>query len=378
MLRQSIFKYGGQIMEDILIALTKRLISISSVSGNEQAITNYIENNVKNLGKITRLNNSLALKISGKDSTKLFILNGHTDTVPAGEGWKSEPYQAKVINGKIIGLGSSDMKSGIAIMLYIAKIFSTKKPPCDLLFMFVESEEVDGSGTAKLMKFIHNDITKYDQSGGLILEPTNANSFGLGSKGNVFCEINFKGLGGHGSVSGNKTDRSIEQLANFINALPVIRKEWTNKYSEALLGEPTINVTSVFAGDKSAQNVIPNIASCVIDVRTTPQLEKSYKKELDKLASKYKFSYSLPHGLTKHGLCQKDSTIFKLAEKYYQKMDIKVFTGATDQCFYTEHNIPMLVYGPGESTQMHNLDEFVKVQNVSKAASVIIDLIDKF
>ena len=378
MLRQSIFEYGGQIMEDNLVALAKKLISIPSVSGNEQAIADYIENYVSNFGKTTRLNNSLSLKITGKDRSKLFILNGHTDTVPAVKGWKSDPYMPKVFNDKIIGLGSSDMKSGLAIMMYIAKLFSTKKPPCDLLFMFVESEEVDGSGTANLMKFIHKDITKYSQSGGLILEPTNSNSFGLGSKGNVFCEIHFKGVGGHGSVSGNKKDRSIEQMANFINALPEIRKDWADKYSEALLGEPTINVTSVFAGDKTAQNVIPNIASCVIDVRTTPQFEDTYKKELDKLASKYSFSYGLPHGLTKHGLCQKDSTIFKLAEKYYQKMDIKVFTGATDQCFYTEHNIPMLIFGPGKSSQMHNPDEFVKVQNVSKASSVIIDLIDKF
>ena len=365
-------------MEDKLVALTKKLISIPSVSGNEQAITEYIENYINNFGKITRHNNSLALKIVGKDRSKLFILNGHTDTVPEGMGWKSDPYKPKVINKKIVGLGSSDMKSGVAIMLYIAKLFSTKKPPCDLLFMFVENEEIDGSGTANLMKFIHKDITKYSQSGGLILEPTNSNNFGLGSKGNVFCEIHFKGVGGHGSVSGNKKDRSIEQMANFINALPKIRKEWADKYSEALLGEPTINVTSVFAGDNTAQNVIPNIASCVIDVRTTPQLENTYKKELNKLASKYSFSYNLPHGLTKHGLCQKDSSIFKLAKKYYQKMDIKVFTGATDQCFYTEHNIPMLIFGPGENTQMHKPGEYVKIQNITKASTLVMDFINKF
>lgn len=365
-------------MEKKLVDSTCNLISIPSVTGSEKEIVNYIENYLKNVGIIKRVNNSLALHIKGQDSTKLFILNGHTDTVPVGKGWTSDPYQPKTLDDKIIGLGSSDMKSGIAIMLSISEIFATNKPPCDLLFMFAEKEEVDGSGTQILMNLLYEEINKYQQTGGLILEPTNANNFGLGNKGNIFCELKFVGEGGHGSVNINKDARAIEQLSHFISNLSDTREDWAKKYSNTLLGKPTINVTSLLAGDKNSLNVIPSTANCTLDIRTTPEFENNYKNEFNKLSAKYGFTYTLPFGLTKHGLCKTNSKIYKIANINYKNMNINTFTGATDQCFFTEKNLPMLIFGPGENSQMHKPDEFVKISNITKAQTVILNLINKF
>ena len=54
------------------------------------------------------------------------MLNGHMDTVPAGDGWKYDPFAAKIVDGKLYGRGSSDMKAGLAVMMIVAKELSKK------------------------------------------------------------------------------------------------------------------------------------------------------------------------------------------------------------------------------------------------------------
>lgn len=365
-------------MEDTsAVKLTQTLIAIPSASGNEKELADYIEKFVKNYGTVYRFNNSLVLKITGHNNRKAFIINGHIDTVPGNEQWTLDPLKPTIKTGKLYGLGASDMKSGVAIMLTLADKFSKTKPECDILFMFVEKEEIDGSGTKLLLESL-NDLSKPYRQGieGLILEPTNAETVGVGSKGNIFCDLTFLGRGGHGSVSLNANERATYKMANFIKYIPEIEDKWRKRYSDKTLGKPTINVTNVMSLGGDAPNVVPQQIDLKLDIRTTPSLEINFNSTMNTLAKNYDFTYVLPHGITSPGLCPQNSYLLRIVTKKFGKTSL--FQGATDQTFFTAKKIPMLIYGPGDNATMHQSDEFVTVKNIEKSQRKIEEIIENY
>ena len=104
-----------------LVALTRQLIRINSENppGNEWAISNFIEKEMRSLGLNVRThsfaprrpNIVATLKARRNSNTKLkpaLLISPHVDTVPAGTGWTHDPFNAKVVNGPVYrprGLG---------------------------------------------------------------------------------------------------------------------------------------------------------------------------------------------------------------------------------------------------------------------------------
>lgn len=351
---------------------TKELIAITSPSGKERAITEYIESMVAAFGTVYKTGNSLALHIKGQNTKKAFILNGHTDTVPASEMWSGDPYVPIEKNGKLYGLGASDMKSGVGIMLTLAEYYAANQPQCDMWYMFVEKEEIDGSGTKALLDYIP-DLTAAYPGGveGVILEPTDARTIGIGHKGNVFVTCTFEGEGGHGSVEKPFKLRATYKAATFVNAIGHINENWQKNYANSTLGLPTINVTDIHSQGSSALNAIPEKVVVTLDVRTTPELSTSLAQELKTIAKEYKCTYSYPYNPSGYGLCPENSVLLKIARKGFAADSILVFQGATDQLFFTEKNIPMLIYGPGCNAVMHQPDEYVEISAIETCLNTI-------
>ncbi len=351
---------------------TKELIAITSPSGEERAITEYIKSIIVPFGTVYKTNCSLALHIKGKNTKKAFILNGHTDTVPASNTWSHDPYVPIEKNGKLYGLGASDMKSGVGIMLTLAEYYAANQPPCDMWYMFVEKEEIDGSGTKALLDYIP-DLTATYPGGveGVILEPTDARTIGIGHKGNVFVTLTFEGEGGHGSAVKPYNQRAAHNAATFVTAIPQIGDAWQKNYSDRVLGLPTINVTDLQSSGSPALNAIPEAVTVTLDIRTTPQLGRVLSQELKAIAKKYTCTYSYPYNPSGYGLCPENSVLLKIARKEFAADSILVFQGATDQLFFTEKNIPMLIYGPGCNAVMHQPDEYVEISAIETCLNTI-------
>lgn len=158
-----------------VIDLLKKLVAINSVNpfktvsfenkeigiGNEKKIAEYLEKELTYLGfkverqivqeEIKDLNvperfNLLAEKGEGKSSV---LLMGHMDTVGVKKGWKSNPFKVEIKNGKIFGLGTNDMKAGLAIILKAVESF---QPNYKLKIAFVVDEEYYSFGADTLVK----------------------------------------------------------------------------------------------------------------------------------------------------------------------------------------------------------------------------------
>ena len=109
------FRSPGKVRD--LLQLTKELVDIPSVSHDEAAITDIIERELRSRPhlEVTRIANNVIARTNLGRSTRV-LLGGHTDTVPVNENAGGR------IDGDILwGLGAADMKSGLAVMLELAR-----------------------------------------------------------------------------------------------------------------------------------------------------------------------------------------------------------------------------------------------------------------
>ena len=119
-----------------LLARTAELVDIPSVSHNEHAITDRIETELRTVPWLTveRLGNNVVARTSLNRPMRV-VIAGHTDTVPVNDN-----DRARIEGDTLWGLGASDMKSGLAVMLDLATTIAD--PVVDVTYVFYACEEV--------------------------------------------------------------------------------------------------------------------------------------------------------------------------------------------------------------------------------------------
>ena len=110
---------------DRIVRLTQDLVRIPTDNppGSESVAAQFLATELAALGCSTELQSlapgraNLLACLGDADARPHPILNGHVDTVPAGLGWTRGPYSGEVVEGRLFGRGSADMKGGVAAML---------------------------------------------------------------------------------------------------------------------------------------------------------------------------------------------------------------------------------------------------------------------
>lgn len=360
--------------------LLKQLISIESVSGNESAIQEFIKAYLVTLGfNPTFYKGNVMVKISGQDTHKALIFNAHVDTVAVGEisSWEYNPFKGIVKDDKVYGLGASDEKATIAVMLHLAEILVKQPPAVDVWLHFVVKEEVDGSGTKDCLEwFTKRERRHYQEVAGVLGEPTDLASIEVAHRGNIFLTLTTFGDSGHASDPAKiKTHAAFEMFA-FIKKVHALGKEWEKKYNDPILGKPTIGLlTSIIAGDKLSPNKFPDSCIATIDIRTTPALHKIVLSEVKNLDKRVNVNYTYPPLF--YGSTSPDERIVTLAKKITQ-CDLGMSTWSNDLCFFTGQDIPAIVYGPGNKERIHNINEYCEVDNLQKCLKQYLQIIKEF
>ena len=201
----------------------EELVGLESVSGNEQTILSYVHDVLAQTEHVVHKGNSwVALQIAGQDPSEALIINGHVDTVPPGDSgsWQQDPYSLTDQEDTLIGLGVTDMKSGIASMLAIA-MTPQLKPNKDVWLTFVAAEETDGIGTAEFVGWFKQNQT-YKHIAAMVAEPTSLAYIGIGHRGNMAFTITVEGQAGHGSRPHEISDHAIFKAYEVIDACAAI------------------------------------------------------------------------------------------------------------------------------------------------------------
>lgn len=364
-----------------LLEIIKSLISVDSVSGNEVAIQKKILEILREGSKTIEVGKNILVRIPGQNRSKAIIFNAHMDTVAVGnvKAWKVNPFAGKIIDGKIYGLGACDDKGAVASLLLLAEKFITRHPACDVWLMFVVKEELDGSGTEEALNWFKNNYqSHYRELAAVIGEPTELNKIEIGHRGNIFLKITTYGETGHASRPIVSKKHAVEKMYEISSKLKKLVKLWQNKFSDSILGMPTIGVlTSIVAGNADSPNKFPDTCTATFDVRTTPALHHK-ALNLIKSAIGSQTYVGLVCPPVPCGYTSPDETIVKVF-KEVTEAKVGIFPmGSCDMPFFTESGIPTVIFGPGDPRLAHKENEYCEVKQIEDCVEIYSSVIAEF
>jgi len=317
---------------------------------------------------------------------KTVLLNGHFDVVPIGDekSWSVDPFGGKVIDNRIYGRGASDMKSGVAINMFLMKELADRLN-YKLIFTAVSDEETGGFNCSK---FLAED---YKPDVVIITEPSGSDSLILGEKGLLQVKLVTKGRTAHGSIPSmgiNAIELMIEDLINLSKIskeeikLPEDSKLLINntlKRMEEEIGKAlkelytiSFNIGLIKGGVKV--NVVADRCEAEIDMRIPFGI--SFEEAFNKVRSLVKNSEiqiiqsSNPNYTSPYNEYAK-----KLKEMIERNLKTEamemIITGATDGRYFRDKGIPVIIYGPGKLGQAHVYDEHVEIQDLKNCYIVL-------
>lgn len=366
------------------IALLKEILAIPSVNGadNEGAVAEFIANYLKEkhidafVQQIDETHANIIAKLEGK-SSETVVWNGHLDTVPYGstEEWNTDPSIPVEKNGRIYARGASDMKSGLAAMVYLLGEIgeSGEKPEQTILFLGTCDEEKSGLGAEKILEEI--DLS----SGSLLLigEPTGC-KLGVAQKGCIWAQLNISGKTSHGAYP-EEGYNAVEYGMKIVCRI----KKWVTEYEHRVLGTATAQVTMIQGG--IAPNMTPDFAEILLDIRTVPgisaeDVEKKIKKicreEVEETNGEVKFEVRIKNARRAIEIEEEERWLkefkayFKQNGAETEEIGINYFTDASILT-KKESEIPVLLFGPGEPRLAHKPNEFVELEKYEKYIEIL-------
>jgi acetylornithine deacetylase len=216
----------------------------------------------------------------------------------------------------------------------------------------------------------------YDEVECIIAEPTGLSSIELGHRGSSFIKINFSGPSGHGSQLASYKDSALSKATVFLNDIESINTEIADKYTDPILGKPTIVPTSIESGDPNSPNKTADFAKIVLDIRTTPGFQGALHNWLDEKGLKYGFSWSGYLQDIMPAVCKKDNSIIKkLIDANGKDVVVSASPWSTEQGIYQKAGIESVVFGPGEPSQAHHQNEYVYIDQITKYEEILHKLL---
>ncbi len=234
-------------LQDLLVALVRiNSINPSLVPGapGEAEIGAYVRGIMQQVGlQVHTLEPepgriSVVGRLPGGDGRSLMI-NAHYDTV--GVDGMSDPFSAKVRDGKLYGRGAYDMKGSLAAQIGAAKalIDAGLTLGGDLLIAAVADEEYASIGTADLLNHFHTD-------GAIVTEPTSLQVC-LAHKGFIWMQVETVGRAAHGSRFDLGIDANM-RMGRFLKELDGLEQELRRRAAHSLVGPPSLHAATIAGG----------------------------------------------------------------------------------------------------------------------------------
>ena len=234
-------------LQDLLVALVRiNSINPSLVPGapGEAEIGAYVRGIMQQVGlQVHTLEPepgriSVVGRLPGGDGRSLMI-NAHYDTV--GVDGMSDPFSAKVRDGKLYGRGAYDMKGSLAAQIGAAKalIDAGLTLGGDLLIAAVADEEYASIGTADLLNHFHTD-------GAIVTEPTSLQVC-LAHKGFIWMQVETVGRAAHGSRFDLGIDANM-RMGRFLKELDGLEQELRRRAAHPLVGPPSLHAATIAGG----------------------------------------------------------------------------------------------------------------------------------
>jgi succinyl-diaminopimelate desuccinylase len=321
------------------------LVDIPSPTGDEEAIRDALAERLSGLPtKI--VNNSLVVGEPGPDSV---LLAGHTDTVPL-----QGDAGARISGDRLHGLGATDMKGGLAVMVHLLEDLGTER----VVGVFYAGEEGPLSGND--LGPILDALPALEEVGaGIVMEPTNR-EIHAGCQGSINATVSFIGEAAHSARPWLGVN-AVTRAGQFLTTMDGLQPE--PHPIEGLQFKEVISVTR--AGGGVANNIIPSRFDLNVNYRFSPDrtVEEAiaHLRSVCEGADEFEVSDTAPAAYPQmsHPLFQ------ELAEKAGAPVAHK--QGWTDVAQLAQRGIPAVNFGPGETALAHKPGESIALDDLTWA-----------
>ncbi len=375
-----------------LIKFAQSLIRIKSYSGQEEEIIKFIEGKMKALGYDEVLIDAMG-NVLGRigDGEKAIWFDSHVDTVAVNDEaeWNVPPFSGDIVDDRLWGRGSVDMKSSVAASIYagvIAKKLGFTSGKTVYVSCTVFEEDCDGENLKHLFKELHLKPNYV-----VICEPSN-NVITLGHKGKAQVSIKTQGVSAHGSAP-EKGVNAIYEMAEIIQRVEKKNAELMRKDKP----RGTL-VMSRISSTSASLNAVPSECEVYLDRRTIPgETEDSIKQEMDQLIegknatwevgalhrkswTGMEIQYNPFHPAWKIDLHHELTRACNAAYRENFGGDPAEFgfwNFSTNAVTPVSMGIPTIGFGPGEPKLAHMRNENCKVDQIIEACGFYMILMQK-
>lgn len=375
-----------------LIQFTQDLIRVESYSGDEAKVAKIIKKKMIELEYDDVFIDSLG-NVVGRigDGEKIIMFDSHMDTVEVHnhEDWIVPPFEGEILNGKLYGRGSVDMKSAIAATVYagaIAKRNELHKNVTIYVSCTVHEEYCDGENLKHL--FAETDI-RPDYV--VICEPSN-NNITLGHNGKAQVVIRTEGISAH-SAAPDEGENAIYEMTEIIQRIEQLHEDLSHEENR----KGTVTISDI-SSTSASLNAVPSQCKIYLDRRITLGITKEdIYREMDSLVEGKKATWELGT-LIKESWTEKQIkyTPFHLAWKIAEEHELtqfcskaykKVFQNASPKYDFwnfgtnavtpVSMGIPTIGFGPGDYRQAHMTNEHCEVSQIKESHDFYVHLIEE-
>ena len=304
------------------------------------------------------------------------VLSGHTDTVPYDEGkWTYDPFSLTEADQRLYGLGTSDMKSFLALALEASRELRAADLKEPLILLATADEETSMAGARALL-----DRARPRARHAVIGEPTGLRPVRM-HKGILMEAIHLQGRSGHSSDP-SLGNNALEAMHTVIGALLSWRNELQKRFRDPLFAVPvpTLNLGHIHGGD-NPNRICPE-CELHIDLRPLPgmdlqelrgELHNRILKSLQDTGIKARFE-ALFEGVSAMET-PADAPIVKLAEKLTGHAPEAV-AFATEAPYLNQLGMDTVVMGPGDIDQAHQPDEYLALDRLAPTIDILKQLVN--
>ena len=341
-----------------LVDTLEQLVNTPSVTGDEGRICTNIAKRMAatwGLDAVRRIGNSLV--VGSQTGRPLISLYGHLDTVPSqGNG------EARIDGGRMYGLGTTDMKAGVAVMMHLLEAASVRSGPFDIVGVFYDKEE--GPAAENGLEDVLDEASWLEQSAlAIVMEPTDL-KLELGCNGSLHADVVFTGHAAH-SARPWWGENAITKAGAWLATMH--DREPTNVEVAGLEYREVFSITRADGG--IARNVIPSEFVVNLNHRFPPLYSLAEAEErlraVAAVADRVEITDRAPAG----AIPERNEHFELLKDALEAPIDAK--QGWTDVARLTSRGVAAVNYGPGDAAVAHQVGEYVELSQLGDAYAAL-------
>lgn len=310
---------------------------------------------------------------------RTLMFEGHVDVVTEGDpaDWSFDPYAGDVVDGRLRGRGSADMKAGVAAMVHAARAVQRGGFGGRIVVGVLADEEGMMLGAKRFARDLRAGlIPGVDVVDGVIVGEPEGGEICPVSKGALRISVTFTGLMAHGAMPAMGRN-PLPAIGSLLTAVAEMERRLRSQVgTHPLLGDVYLTPTVLAAGSPEQINVIPATAVLAIDVRTVPGVDhRALIGALTELAERSAAELGLEVEVTVLDDrppvdTPTDSRVVRAMLAGHRSATgtdgvIGGVPGTTDGTILTrDAALPTVVYGPGGKWIAHQADEYVTVDDI--------------